>query len=243
MSNPRNFALIPARSGSKRAPGKNVRLLAGKPLIAHTILAAKLSSVFEEVLVSTDSSEYLQIATQLGAKKVQLRPAELASDSSPDIDWVKHAILELIPNAQESDRLCILRPTSPLRSGKTIASAIDLFANTPWASSLRALQPVSEHPGKMWRVDESNLASSYLSQAGRQIPTHSMPTQSLECLYIQNASLEITTVGSVNATNSISGDAVLAFSMPEFEGLDVNTELDFQFLEFLIETGKVRLPK
>ena len=243
MSNPRNFALIPARSGSKRAPGKNVRLLAGKPLIAHTILAAKNSSVFEEVLVSTDSDDYMGIATQFGAKKTQLRPAELASDSSPDIDWVKHAILELIPNAQESDRLCILRPTSPLRSGKTIASAIKLFANTPWASSLRALQPVSEHPGKMWRVDESNLANSYLDQAGRQIPTHSVATQSLERLFVQNASLEITTVGSVNDTNSIAGDAVLAFSMPEFEGLDVNTELDFQFLEFLIETRKVRLPK
>jgi len=243
MSNARNFALIPARSGSKRAPGKNVRLLAGKPLIAHTILAAKYSSVFEEVLVSTDSYEYMEIATQFGAKRVQLRPAELASDSSPDIDWVKHAISELISNAQESDRLCILRPTSPIRSGKTIASAIELFANTPWASSLRALQPVSEHPGKMWRVDESKLANSYLSQVSRQIPTHSMPTQYLESLFVQNASLEITTVGSVNATNSIAGEKVLAFSMPEFEGLDVNTELDFQFLEFLIETGKVRLPK
>jgi CMP-N-acetylneuraminic acid synthetase len=70
-----------------------------------------------------------------------------------------------------------------------------------------------------------------------------MPTQYLESLFVQNASLEITTVGSVNATNSIAGEKVLAFSMPEFEGLDVNTELDFQFLEFLIETGKVRLPK
>jgi CMP-N,N'-diacetyllegionaminic acid synthase len=241
MKDSRNVALIPARAGSKRAPGKNVRLLNGKPLIAYSILAAQESLIFDEIIVSTDSREYMDLAKQFGIKENRLRPASLASDSSPDIDWVNHAVSELIPHAHETDRLCILRPTSPLRTGKTIRSAIEIFADSPWASSLRALERVTEHPGKMWRVDENNVASPYLNQEGHIIPTHSRPTQSLEPLFVQNASLEITTVSSVKATNSIAGDKVLAFTMPEFEGLDLNSEIDFNFLEFLITSGKVRL--
>jgi CMP-N,N'-diacetyllegionaminic acid synthase len=243
MSYSRNIALIPARSGSKRVPGKNARLLDGKPLIAYTILAAQESAIFDEIIVSTDSPQYMEIAMQFGVKEKQLRPAALASDSSPDIDWVQHTISNLIPEAQETDRLCILRPTSPLRTGKTIRSAIEVFAGSPWASSLRALQHVTEHPGKMWRVDKNQLASPFLSQEGQHIAMHSRPTQSLEPLFVQNASLEITTIASVRKTDSIAGNSVMAFSMPEFEGLDVNSDIDFEFLEYLMSSGKVRLSK
>ena len=243
MSTLRNIALIPARSGSKRTPGKNVRLLNGKPLIAYTILAAQEFGFFDEIIVSTDSSHYMDIATQFGVHETHLRPSSLASDSSADIDWVKHAISELIPGPVGSDRLCILRPTSPLRTGKTIGIAFEAFASASWASSLRALQQVSEHPGKMWRVDKNQLASPFIDQENQQIPMHSRPTQSLEPLFVQNASLEITTVASVLETNSIAGKAILAFPMPGYEGLDVNSEIDFQFLEFLISSGKVRLSK
>ena len=243
MSLSRNIALIPARSGSKRVRNKNVRLLDGKPLIAYTISAAQESGIFDQIIVSTDSSKYMEIAMQFGVSENQLRPTSLASDLSPDIDWVKHAISHLIREAEEGDRLFILRPTSPLRTGKTIRSAMEVFADSPWASSLRALQHVAEHPGKMWRVDKNQLASPFLSQEGQLIPMHSRPTQSLEPLFIQNASLEITTVASVKKTNSISGNSVLAFSMPEFEGIDVNSNIDFEFLEFLVSSGKVRLSK
>lgn len=241
MKESRNIALIPARAGSKRAPGKNIRLLNGMPLIAYSILAAKESLVFDEIIVSTDSSEYMDLAKQFGINENQLRPTSLASDTSPDIDWVNHAVSELIPRVQNNDRLCILRPTSPLRTAQTIRSAIEIFSHSPWASSLRALERITEHPGKMWKVDENNMAHPYLNQEGHLIPTHSRPTQSLEPLYVQNASLEVTTVSSVRATNSIAGNNVMAFFMPEFEGLDVNTEIDFDFLEFLISSGKVRL--
>ncbi len=242
MSSPRCIALIPARSGSKRAPGKNVRILGGKPTIAYTILAAQGSGIFNQVIVSTDSAEYMHLATQFGVKETALRPSELASDLSPDIDWVNHAITNLIDEVDETDRVFILRPTSPLRSSKTIQLANDAFANSNGTDSLRALQQVSEHPGKMWRVDEKNVASPYLSQDVFRIPTHSQATQSLEKLFVQNASLEITSVSSILNSNSISGNSVLAYFMPGFEGLDVNSEIDFLFLEFLISIGKVRLP-
>ena len=242
MSSPRCIALIPARSGSKRAPGKNVRMLGGKPIIAHTILAAQGSGIFNQIIVSTDSEEYMNLATQFGVRETALRPAELASDLSPDIDWVNHALSSLIDEVDETDRVFVLRPTSPLRSSKTIKLANDAFAHSIGVDSLRAVQQVSEHPGKMWRVDGKNLASPYLNQDGFQIPTHSRATQSLEKLFVQNASLEITTVSSIFSSNSIAGNSVLAFSMPEYEGLDVNSEMDFLFLEFLIYTGKVSLP-
>ena len=86
MSSPRCIALIPARSGSKRAPGKNVRILGGKPTIAYTILAAQGSGIFNQVIVSTDSEEYMNLATQFGVRETALRPSEFASDLSPGIE-------------------------------------------------------------------------------------------------------------------------------------------------------------
>ena len=242
MSNPRCIALIPARSGSKRAPGKNIRMLSGKPTFAYTIIAAQDSGIFNQIIFSTDSQEYMNLATNFGVRETALRPSEIASDSSPDIDWINHAISNLIDQVDDSDRLFILRPTSPLRSSRTIRLANDAFWNSNNADSLRALQPVTEHPGKMWRIDDNQMAKPYLMQNSFQIPTHSRPTQSLERVFVQNASLEITSVSSVRRSNSIAGNSILAFSMPEYEGFDLNSEIDFLFLEFLISIGKVRLP-
>jgi CMP-N,N'-diacetyllegionaminic acid synthase len=120
-------ALIPARSGSKRVVDKNIRPLAGHPVMAYTIAAAKQSGIFAAIVVSTDSEQYAEIARKYGAEAPFLRPVEMAGDISPDIDWLEHALNKLRGQGREFDCFSILRPTSPFRSPETIRRAWNEF--------------------------------------------------------------------------------------------------------------------
>ncbi len=239
-----DIALIPARSGSKRIPNKNIKKLNGVPLIAYTIRTALESNLFSEVIVSTDDFTIANIATDWGAKVPKLRPKSLATDLSPDIDWVMHCVNEMISTPPEQiSTITILRPTNPLRTSNSIINGMEIFKLNKWADSLRAMDITDKHPGKMWVLDDKKIAFPYLDQSQEIIPTHSRPTQSLKKLWIQNASLEIINIQTINLMRSISGNKILGFEMPGFEGFDLNSELDWMFLEFLISENKVKLPK
>ena len=126
-------AFIPARSGSKRVTGKNVRMLGGHPMLAYTIAAARESGVFESVIVSTETEDIASIARQYGADVPFLRPAEFAGDTSPDIEWLEHMIAELGRRGRAWDCFSLLRPTSPFRTADTIRRAWALFTAQAWA--------------------------------------------------------------------------------------------------------------
>ena len=239
-----NIALIPARSGSKRLPNKNLKLLNGHPLLSYTINSAIKSSLFSEVIVSTDSEEIAEVAQSYGASVPLLRPSEYAQDLSCDINWVNHALKFLVQNSLEKvEFIAILRPTSPLRSKLTIAKALQLLEENSWADSLRAMQLTDKHPGKMWTLDNENRAKPFLDQTQEHPPTHDRPTQSLQKLWIQNASLEIARLKAVLETNSISGRSVLGYEMPGLEGFDINSPQDFEFLEYLISKNEELIQK
>jgi CMP-N,N'-diacetyllegionaminic acid synthase len=230
------IALIPARSGSKRLPGKNVKELRGVPLIAYTISSALQSNLFDEVIVSTDSDEIAEIAIKWGASVPTLRPSEYASDLSADIEWVLHCVENMITTPKSLiDCIAILRPTSPLRTAETIVTAFELFQQQVLADSLRAMEVTNKHPGKMWKLSENNHATPFLEQGSHETPTHDRPTQSLETLWVQNASLEFVRFRSLQKSGKISGGKVLGFIMPGLEGFDINTELDWNFLEYLVK--------
>ncbi len=233
--NPISVALIPARSGSKRLPNKNVKGLRNKPLIAYSIEQAKKSKIFSEIIVSTDSEEIAQMARDYGASAPILRPRVFASDSSPDIEWVLHALENMVSiNVDKIEFMALLRPTSPLRSSSTIAKALDLLKDSTWADSLRAMEITNKHPGKMWILDKNLSATPFLDQKNYNSPTYNSPTQSLGNVWVQNASLEWARVKKVLETRSISGNRVLGFEMPGLEGFDINSQEDWDYLEFLI---------
>jgi len=234
-TNSKQVAFIPARSGSKRLPGKNIKKLKGVPLIAYTIKSALESEIFTEVIVSTDSQEIADVALQWGAVVPVLRPLVNANDSSTDIEWVLHSIDNMIATPRDLiECIAILRPTNPLRTAETIVSAFNIFKEQTWADSLRAMEEVNKHPGKMWRLGENQHAIPFLDQTREITPTHDQPTQMLEKLWVQNASLEIVRLSSLLISKKISGKNVLGFTMPGLEGYDINTQLDWDFLEYLI---------
>ena len=214
----------------------------GVPLIAYTIRAALEANSFEEVIVSTDSEEIAEVAVEWGAAVPILRPRELAMDQSTDIEWIEHCLTQMIQTPlPRINFLAILRPTSPLRSGTTIAQAISSLKINVWADSLRAMEITDRHPGKMWHLSSQSQATPYLDQEGESIPTHNRPTQSLEELWVQNASLEIVRCSSLLKTGSISGEKVMGFIMPGYEGFDINNELDWILLEALIARDPIIL--
>lgn len=232
------IAIIPARAGSQRIPGKNVRVLAGHPLLAYSIAASLSSGVCDRVVVSTDSDEIADIARTYGAEVPGLRPEDMSGPKAHDIAFLRHAMEEWIPGSEEQ-LWVIARPTSPLRSGLSIRSAREALLSNDWADSLRSVRPVSEHPGKMWRVSESGEATTYLDQGG----AYNGPTQDLEPLFVQASSLEIVRRGPAIAQNSIAGARVLAFFLPEHESLDVNSEADWELLEHRVRQQPGLLPK
>lgn len=233
------IAIIPARGGSKRVPLKNIRELNGHPLLAYSIRAAHDSGVCDRVLVSTDSPAIAEVAQSYGAEVLGLRPAELSGDGAHDIEFLEHAMQEWAPG-DSSQLWAILRPTSPLRSAHSIRIARENLINNSWADSIRALRPVTEHPVKMWRLNEvTGEASTYLDQPG----SFNGPLQDLEKVYIQASSLEIVRRGAALASHSISGRRVLGFSLPEAESMDVNSEHDWIVLGHLISQQPGLLPR
>lgn len=235
-------ALVPARAGSRRIPGKNIRRLGGHPLLAYTVAAAQESGVFSHVVVSTDSEEIAAIARHYGAEVPGLRPAELAGATSPDIEWVHFTVDVLRERGTAVEVFSILRPTSPLRQPDTIRRAWQEFEPDLEADSLRAVEPCRQHPAKMWVVDGSRM-SPLLDDEGHDPPWHSTPYQALPRIYVQNASLEIARARVLEDGATISGTVIRPFLCAHHEGFDLNDPEDWWVLERLIAEDIATLPE
>ena len=238
---PSIVALIPARAGSKRVPDKNIRPLAGHPLIAYTISSALQSQVFSAVIVSTDSQLYGDIAGHYGAEVPYLRPGEFAGDLSPDIEWVEYTLSRLRQDGREYDCFSILRPTSPFRLPETIQQAWRAFMEEEGVDSLRAVEKCKQHPGKMWVV-RGNRMTTLLPLKRPEQPWHSSQYQSLPEVYVQNASLEIAWSRVVFESRTIAGDVLMPFFTKDYEGFDVNSAYDWGLAEHLVDSGQARFP-
>jgi N-acylneuraminate cytidylyltransferase len=241
MGAPSAVALIPARQGSKRVPGKNVRPLNGHPTIAYTIAPAIDSGVFESVIVSTDSEQIAEIATHYGAEVPFLRPPQFASDTSPDIEWLWYTLAELQQRGRAWDCFSLLRPTSPFRSAETIRRGWSRFVSAAGADSLRAVETCAQHPGKMWVVRGDRMFPLLPFANGDQ-PWHSTPYQALPAVYVQNASLEIAWTRVVFERRTIAGDVLVPFVTEGYEGFDINDPHDWMIAERLIADRAAVLP-
>lgn len=239
---PSIIALIPARAGSKRVPGKNIRPLVEHPLMAYSIAAALQSQVFSSVLISTDSEEVAKIARYYGAEVPFLRPMEYAADLSPDIEWIHYTLDRLREEGQTFNAFSILRPTSPFRLASTIQRAWKVFMAQPQVDSLRAVEKCAQHPGKMW-VLKGDVMQPLLSNGPKNPPWHSQPYQALPPVYVQNASLEMAWTRVVFDQGTIAGDVIAPFLTEGLEGFDINTPEDWWYSEYLLRQGEATLPE
>lgn len=251
--------LIPARAGSKRVLGKNTKLLGGVPLIDYTIKVARASGLFPDqyggVTISTDDDWLMNRPTPAGDLLAfpLRRPAELAQDDSPDIAWIQHWLKTLddphgmvgmlggekMPFPQA---VMILRPTSPFRTVEMLHRAVRQFQRSE-CHSLRAVEPVKQHPGKMWYCDGPGYPMRPVLNDKHPdgTPWHSSPTQTLRPAYVQNASLEIVWTWVLRDLKSLTGNKVVPFFTEGLEGFDINTQEDWDRAEALLKTHEVQV--
>ena len=233
-------AFIPARQGSKRIKNKNIIKLSSHPLIAHTIIAAKKSKIFNKIVVSTDSKKYAKIARYYGADVNGLRPKKFSNSFSPDYQWVKYELNFLQKKGFFFTHFFILRPTNPFRSSKTIIKSWRLFLKNKKADSLRAVEITKYHPGKMWIKKKQYIIPLIKGKINKQ-PYYNLQFTSLPKIFIQNASLEISKTQVVNKYNTITGKKIIPFFTKQNEGFDINYPEDIIKAKFLINKNKAVL--
>ena len=233
-------AFVPARSGSERVPGKNVRPLAGHPLLAYAIETALQSSVFARVVVSTDSEDIADIARWYGAEVPFLRPVEYATATSPDIEWLTFTLDRL---GDRYDLFAIVRATNPFRGPEVVRRGLDQLLATPEADSLRAVERVKQHPGKTWVLaEDGRTMSPLIDQSHLDVAWHAGQYQALPTVYSQNSALEIAWARVVSETGTREGKVVAPFLTEGHEGFNVDDEEDWERAERLLESGAARLP-
>jgi CMP-N-acetylneuraminic acid synthetase len=236
---PSVIGLIGARSGSERVANKNIRPLAGHPLLAYAIATAQRADVFESVVVSTDSEEIADVARWYGADVPFLRPAEYATSTSPDIEWITYT-LELLPESY--DLFAIVRATNPFRGPDVVRRGLEQLLATPEADSIRAVELVKQHPGKMWELaEDGRTMTPLLDQSHLAVAWHAGQYQALPRVYHQNSALEIAWTRVVTGTGTREGRVLAPFLTKGLEGFNVDDEVDWQRAEALVASGEATL--
>jgi len=224
------LCIIPARSGSKSLPHKNIKIYNDKPLRSHSILHAQKSKYNMRIIVSTDSKEYQQIANKYGAETPFLRPPEISLDNSLDIDFIKHTIKWLkIHENYNPDIILQLRPTSPTRKVDDIDKALDLFIeNIDNYDSLRSVIEFDKYPYKMYNIENNILIPLFNSVNSITEPYNSL-RQLLPKCYLHNGYIDIFKTNIIE-NNTISGKKILPFVMDYNNNIDIDTENDWNTL-------------
>jgi CMP-N-acetylneuraminic acid synthetase len=231
MADPKILAVIPARGGSKDVPRKNIRLVAGKPLIAYTIEAAlAVRHRLHRLIVSTDDAEITEVARRYGADVPFMRPAELAGDKAPMIPVLQHAVhaVEAADNLR-IDWVLLLQPTAPFRTPEDIEAALDLAARGGCDSVISVVQVFAVHPILMKRIENYRLVPFCTEEKeGTRRQDYQPPA------YMRNGAIYLTRRDVLMEQNSIWGQVIRPYIMPEERSVSIDSELDLKLAELML---------
>ena len=228
------LCIIPARSGSKGIPHKNIKNLCGKPLMAWSIEQAQKSKYKMRIIVSTDSEEYAKIANKYGAETPFLRPKDISQDLSTDLEFMKHAIGELKKENYQPDFIVQLKPTYPTRKVNILDETIELFIRArDKYDSLRTVIPFDKSPYKMYRIENEELKPLFKEVNGIKEP-YNQCRQNLPNTYLHNGYIDILNTNIIEK-GEISGDKIFPYLMTGDEYHDIDYEEDFKEVEKIIQ--------
>lgn len=223
------LALIPARSGSKRIPNKNIRLFGSKPLIVWTIEIAKSIPEIHDVLVSTDSTEIAAISSAAGAKVPWLRPSKIATDEASSVDVAIHALDQYENEFGEVDGILLLQPTSPFRTREFIIDGIKKYLVNE-GNSVIGVSPVRENPSWMVTIDNNKIKwIDNQSKSGNE-------SKSSGNLYSINGSFYLTSPATLRTLRSFYSSITVPIICESItESLDIDTEAEFELGELFLK--------
>jgi len=225
------LAVVTARGGSKTIPGKNLKPLGGKPLIAYSIEAARRSGVFDRTIVSTEDQPIGDAAEALGCERPFVRPDSLARDDTPHLPVMQHAVDTLRHQGYDADAVMILQPTSPLRRPEDIRRAVDLLATTGADSVISVSEmPAHYNPLRAVRLDDRGLATMFVD--GAPIRTRPARRQDVPPAWTINGAIYLFRAAVLSAAQpSLYGDSTAAFVMPPPYGINIDDLDDWQQAE------------
>ena len=237
FNNKEILAIIPARGGSKGVPRKNIKILAGRPLISYAIEEAKKSKYIKRIIVSTDDREISKVAKSYGAEVPFMRPVELAGDEVTDLPVFQHALKWLLEYENyRPDIIVHLRPTAPLRTAEHIDKGIKLLIESD-ADAVRSVCPAPKHPCKMWRFVGKRIYP-FLPETICGKEAFNMNRQQLPPVFVQNGSVDIIKWETIMIKNSMTGEYIVGMLMDEKDSVNIDTEIDFLLAEILINMRK-----
>lgn len=222
-----SIAIIPARSGSKGLPDKNILPLKGKPLLAYSVEAAHASGMFDVIHVSTDSSHYADIARDFGADEPFLRSAETSSDTASSEDAIREVLLRYRERGQLFETFMLLQPTSPLRTAEDICAAFRLLEEKR-ADSVISVCEMEHSP--LWANTlpaDGNMADFIRAEGNKR-------RQELDTYYRMNGAIYLVNSDFFLRTGSLYGDNSYAYKMPAGRSVDIDGRTDFLIAEALL---------
>ena len=225
----KNIAIIPARSGSKGVKDKNIRSLCGKPLMAYTIEAALKSGEFDEVMVSTDSEKYAEIAIQYGAKVPFLRSEATASDTASSWDMVSEVLLNYERSGKSFDTFCLLQPTSPLRTEEDIKEAYRIYRDQADFAVVSVCE--AEH-SPLWcgHLPDNHEFINFVQ------PENLKQRQAGKKFYRLNGAIYVVNVCKFKNDRQLYKRGSFAYIMSQEKSIDIDTETDFRLAELMFKT-------
>lgn len=222
------LGVVTARGGSKGLPGKNIRPLCGKPLIAWTIDAAFGAKLLDAVVVSTDDQQIASVAKQFGAEVPFLRPPELAGDTASSIDVVLHAIDALKESGRDFDIVVLLEPTSPLREPDDIRAALDKMLTAGAGAVVSVCRAESAHPAFMFRQGEDSRLRPFMER-----PPTGLRRQEIEPLFFLEGTVYASRIDVLRENRSFYHNDTVAYEVPKWKFLEIDDIDDFQMVEAL----------
>lgn len=218
------LAIIPARSGSKSVKNKNIKEIAGKPMIAYSIEHAQKSRYINRIIVSTDSEEYAKIAREYGAETPFIRPSEFATDTSLDIEVFEHALNWLDENEKYVPDIVVqLRPTYPIRNVEDIDKMIEMMIDDSEIDCVRTLAPATEVAHKMWYMGDNGRIRPIMTD----IPeAYNMARQMLPRILYQNGNVDVIRPYVITELHSMTGKVIVGYEMKD--NFDIDTTAEFE---------------
>lgn len=231
MSAERVLALIPARGGSKGIPRKNLALVNGDPLIAHTIRTANGCPRLTRIVVSTEDAEISEVARKCGADVPFMRPPELATDQAKSADVALHA-LQVVEHEEGSryDVVCLLEPTSPLRTSADVSSALDMLSASDVDAVISVYRVEAPHPIKTLQIESGRL-SPFMPDRWRP----NLNRQELPAVYAVNGAIYCIRRAALISCRSFWGVSAAPYVMPEDRSVNIDTQVDLALADLLLK--------